>query len=117
MFNNNFHTHTRYCDGKNTPEEMVLSAIELGFDSLGFSGHAFTDIDLSYCMTPEKTEEYIAEINALKKKYAGRINIYCGAELDIFSPDIGFDYDYTIGSVHYIFTDGDKKSFSFMANS
>ena len=23
----NYHTHTRYCDGKNTPEEMVLEAI------------------------------------------------------------------------------------------
>ncbi|MBR4766106.1 MAG: histidinol-phosphatase [Clostridia bacterium] len=107
MFNNNFHTHTRYCDGKNTPEEMVLSAIELGFDSLGFSGHAYTDIDLSYCMTPENTKEYIAEINALKKKYAGRINIYCGTELDFYSPDLGYDYDYTIGSVHYLYAGGE----------
>ena len=77
MFNNNFHTHTKYCDGKNTPEEMVLSAIELGFDSLGFSGHAYTEFDLSYCMTPGETEKYISDIYALKKKYAGRIDIYC----------------------------------------
>ena len=67
MFNNNFHTHTRYCDGKNTPEEMVQYALKLGFDSLGFSGHAFTEFDLSYCMTPEETKQYIDEINALKK--------------------------------------------------
>ena len=36
----NLHTHTTYCDGKNTAEEMVQKAIELGFRSLGFSGHA-----------------------------------------------------------------------------
>lgn len=107
MFNNNFHTHTKYCDGKNTPEEMVQYALRLGFDSLGFSGHAYTEIDLSYCMTPEKTKLYIAEINALKQKYAGKINIYCGAELDYFSPDIGVKYDYTIGSVHYVEANGE----------
>ncbi|MBR3439287.1 MAG: histidinol-phosphatase [Clostridia bacterium] len=107
MFNNNFHTHTRYCDGKNTPEEMVQYALKLGFDSLGFSGHAYTEFDLSYCMTPEETKQYIDEINALKEKYAGRINIYCGTELDFYSPDLGFDYDFTIGSVHYLYVDGE----------
>ncbi len=35
----NYHTHTTYCDGKNTPEEIVLCAIEKGFTSIGFSGH------------------------------------------------------------------------------
>ena len=27
---NNYHTHTRYCDGKDSPEELVLEAIALG---------------------------------------------------------------------------------------
>ena len=35
----NLHSHTTFCDGKNTPEEMVRAAIALGMDSLGFSGH------------------------------------------------------------------------------
>ena len=35
----NFHTHSTFCDGKNTAEEMVIAAIEKGFDVLGFSGH------------------------------------------------------------------------------
>ncbi len=35
----NFHTHTVFCDGRNTPEEVVLSAIEKGFSAIGFSGH------------------------------------------------------------------------------
>ncbi len=27
----NLHTHTCFCDGKDTPEEIVLTAIETGF--------------------------------------------------------------------------------------
>ena len=27
----NYHTHTVFCDGKNTPEEIILAAIEKGF--------------------------------------------------------------------------------------
>lgn len=38
----NLHTHTIYCDGKDTPEEMILAACEKGFTSLGFSGHSFS---------------------------------------------------------------------------
>ena len=36
----NMHTHTVFCDGKNTVDEMVESAIKLGMKTLGFSGHA-----------------------------------------------------------------------------
>ena len=28
MIKANYHTHTIYCDGENTPEDMILSAIE-----------------------------------------------------------------------------------------
>ena len=35
----NLHTHSSYCDGKDTPEELVLYAINSGFSSIGFSGH------------------------------------------------------------------------------
>ena len=34
-----YHVHTEFCDGKSSAEEMVLSAIAAGFDSLGFSSH------------------------------------------------------------------------------
>ena len=40
----NYHTHTKYCDGKNTPDEMVQRAIELGFTHLGFSEHSSCSI-------------------------------------------------------------------------
>ena len=38
----NAHTHTTFCDGKNSVEEMTLAAIERGFVALGFSMHGWT---------------------------------------------------------------------------
>ena len=29
----NYHTHTTFCDGQSTVEEVVLTAIEKGFDA------------------------------------------------------------------------------------
>lgn len=95
----NFHTHTTFCDGKNTAEEMVVSAIEKGFDALGFSGHGYTKDDTSYCMT--NTEGYIKEINRLKEKYKKDIQIYLGVEEDLRQLQNREDFDYIIGSNHY----------------
>ena len=47
----NLHSHTTFCDGKNSAEEMVVSAIDHGFDVFGFSGHSYTPFDESYCMS------------------------------------------------------------------
>ena len=52
MVRSNFHTHTRYCDGKDSPAELAEAAFALGFRALGFSGHSFTPFD-PYGMTPE----------------------------------------------------------------
>ncbi len=101
MIKENFHTHSTYCDGKSTLEEMIQSAIEKGFDALGFSGHSYMSFDTHYCMGIDGTELYKADVNALKEKYRDKLNIYLGLELDYYSPEFtGFDY--TIGSVHYL---------------
>ena len=36
----NYHTHTVWCDGKDTPESMIKAAIGKGFDVIGFSSHS-----------------------------------------------------------------------------
>lgn len=101
-YKQNLHTHTVYCDGKNTPEEIIKEAIAAGFDSIGFSGHAYTGCDESYCMSREETKKYREEIISLRKKYADRIKIYLGIEQDAFSDPIDYPWDYIIGSVHYV---------------
>ena len=52
------HVHTTYCDGKNTPEEMVLAAIDKGLVRLGFSGHAYQSFDQEPSMSIEGTAAY-----------------------------------------------------------
>ena len=113
----NLHTHTTWCDGKNTAEEMVRSAIESGFNVLGFSGHSYTSFDESYCMSRENTEIYRQEIRRLADVYRDRIRIFCGIEQDLFADDPATirtapgeasvpgerAYDYAIGSVHAVF--------------
>ena len=105
MILNNYHTHTRFCDGKDSPEELVREAIALGCEELGFSGHSYVPFD-DCCMTPEGTEAYRREILALKEKYADKIRILLGVEQDWYSPMPTEGYEYVIGSVHYVQKDG-----------
>jgi histidinol-phosphatase (PHP family) len=100
----NYHTHTVFCDGKDTPEQMLLGAIEKGFDALGFSGHGYTRMDSSFCM--KDLPGYFAAVRSLKEKYADRIQVYLGVEEDVIHPANRADYDYIIGSSHYIVKDG-----------
>lgn len=102
----NLHTHTSFCDGKNSPEEMVLSAISLGMDALGFSGHGPSFAPDDAAMPPEAVPAYREEVLRLREAYAGQLNIFLGIERDFFySPD-GDGWDYVIGSVHYVDKDG-----------
>ena len=105
----NLHMHTTYCDGKDTAEAMTLAAIGEGLKTAGFSGHSFTPHDTSYCMSRELTQKYIEEIRALREKYAGRIRILLGTELDRYSDIDLSPYDYRIGSVHYIFSEEGRR--------
>lgn len=106
MITTNFHTHTTYCDGKDTPEEMIKAAIDNGFTALGFSSHSFYEPTKDYTMSLENEPQYFNEIKLLKEKYKGKIKIFCGIEQDYFSPPKRFNYDYSIGSVHCIEKDG-----------
>lgn len=100
-----YHVHSTFSDGKNTPEEIVLAAIEKGFVSIGFSDHGFTSYDSRYCMKDQ--EGYIKEIGRLKEKYKGQIQIYSGVEEDAFYPLDRNNFDYIIGSCHYALKDGE----------
>ena len=102
MYKQNLHTHTRYCDGANSPEEMLEAAIAQGFDSIGFSGHSYMDIYPDFSMNEEKTAAYRAEITRLQQVYGDRIKIYCGLEKDNYTKASTEGYDYLIGSVHAV---------------
>ncbi|MEI6185385.1 MAG: histidinol-phosphatase [Bacteroidota bacterium] len=116
----NFHTHTRFCDGSSNPEEYVVEAISLSFESLGFSGHAPVPFDNGYAIKDEDLETYCETILALKEKYK-ELNIYLALETD-YIPNITKDFaafkeecklDYVIGSVHLV-SNPDKKGLWFI---
>ena len=114
MISSNFHTHTVWCDGKDTPGEMAEKAFSLGFFALGFSGHC--DPPFSTCgMTEEGLRAYRRDIAQLKKDYAGRMEIYCGVEQDILSGLRAPGFDYAIGSVHWVEKDGRHLSVDWKA--
>ena len=106
MIKSNFHTHTVFCDGADTPEELVTEAIKKGFIALGFSGHSYFEQDKEYCMDEQSAREYRQTVNALKDKYKKDIHILCGIEQDYYSETPVFIYDYVIGSVHNVLKDG-----------
>ena len=106
MSYSDFHVHTTYSDGNNTPEEMVQAAIAQGMTTLGFSDHSYTSFDLECCIPLDRISAYKAEIAALKEKYADQIEIRCGIEQDYDSAASTKGYDYVIGSVHYLYVNG-----------
>ena len=92
----NFHTHSTFCDGSSTVEEMVDRAVELGFTALGFSGHMDPDIPMDW-------DAYSREVLRLQAERADEIDILLGAELDnLHDPATVADAEYVIGSTHYL---------------
>lgn len=106
----NYHTHTSFCDGKNTPEEMVAAAIQKGFDTLGFTAHAMYPFDGEGYLSTARYDEYAQTIRALAETYRDRIKILLGFEADYIpgrtAPDRAryapFKPDYLIGSIHFV---------------
>ena len=96
------HVHSKLCDGKNTLDELAVTAWKAGLKTLGFSGHSHTPCDIEYCMTRSRTALYRAQVAKLKERYAGKMDILCGLEWDLNSDDDPAAYDYTIGSAHYV---------------
>ena len=88
--NYNFHTHTYHCHhASGIPEEYVLRAIEGGITEMGFSDHFPFDFGdgtvnpsrVSVCDAPT----YIKEISDLKEKYADKITIHLGFEMEYYT--------------------------------
>ena len=104
----NLHTHSIYSDGAHTPREIIDQAISSEMTAIGISDHSYTFFDTRYCLAKEKNSQYINELRSLKEEYRGKIDVLVGIELDGFSK--GYersDFDYIIGSCHYINFDGE----------
>ncbi len=105
----NYHSHTHFSDGKGTPEQFIEAAIQQGLKAYGISDHGPHPFSGDANLKIEEVQEYVAAIAALKKRYEGQIELYCGLEVDYIADhfDVTHDaiqqagLDYTICSVHH----------------
>lgn len=105
MILSDLHAHTCFCDGKDTPEQMVLSAIKKGLKTIGLCVHAYIP-GATYCVSLSGAEQFKKQVSELKEKYKDKITVLCGVENDYFSNMDLSGFDYVIGSVHYFSVDG-----------
>ncbi|MCR5023574.1 MAG: histidinol-phosphatase [Lachnospiraceae bacterium] len=104
MLKANYHTHTNYCDGAHSPEDMVKSAISQGLEHIGFSGHFDPNV-------PMDKPSYKKEIRRLQEEYKETIDIFLGAEVDqLYDVREAEDCEYIIGSTHSLSIDGQTPS-------
>ncbi len=124
MISADLHLHTCYSHGANTPHEMYHAACKTGLAIIGFSEHSPRPEGYNY--THEYREQlkrcmplYIREVQGLKKE--GGPKVLLGLEMDWLDGEEEFirkaiaaeDYDYLIGSVHFLgnwgFDDGRER--------
>lgn len=106
----NYHSHCDFCDGKAPAEEFVKAAIAAGFHSYGISSHAPLPFSTRWSLEREEVPAYLDEVERLKRKYAGDIELYMGMEIDYLTEDWNpstayfqrLPLDYRIGSVHFV---------------
>lgn len=104
-----YHMHSVLSDGKNTYEEMILSAVEKGLDEIGFTDHVCLK-PVDWAIRLEDIPVMTEQILALKQKYHDQIRVRYGIEVDYFpgkEDELSkliekIPVDYVIGSVHFI---------------
>ncbi|GHV31196.1 hypothetical protein AGMMS4952_19420 [Spirochaetia bacterium] len=114
------HTHTDFCDGKGSVEDFCQAAYAKGLSAIGFSAHApiakKTGLKTDWHLPDDRLDEYIGTVNAARRRWAGKLPVYLGLEVDYIKEPNGsslsgpadrdfqsLGLDYIIGSVHYIF--------------
>ncbi|MGI9240246.1 MAG: PHP domain-containing protein, partial [Verrucomicrobiales bacterium] len=107
-----YHTHTPLCrHATGEPTEYAARAAEIGLAEIGFSDHSPMEDDGfdDWRMKLSEFPDYLAAVEQARRDYPN-MSIKLGLEVDYLEGGerwIGelagmADYDYLIGSVHYI---------------
>ncbi|MDX8396725.1 MAG: histidinol-phosphatase HisJ [Mariprofundaceae bacterium] len=108
-----YHMHTPRCNhAVGRVEEYVEKAISMGMTEIGMSDHSPmpNGFDAAWRMDLSELPSYLQEVEQARDKYASLLNVRVGLEAD-FHPGTedavqsmidGYDWDYVMGSVHYI---------------
>ncbi|WP_455580530.1 PHP domain-containing protein [Dysosmobacter sp.] len=96
------HNHTLLCDGKDSLGAMAAAASAQNIQYFGISCHSHTPIPSDEGMVlPADMTAYRQAVLALRRQYAGRMEVLLGLEWDSQSDVSPEGFDYWIGSVHY----------------
>lgn len=109
----NYHSHTLYCDGRAAMEDFIRFAVDRGFTSYGISSHAPLPFPTHWTMEWDRMDDYLSEFRRMKEKYAGKIELAVGLEIDYLDEENNpsrpwfreLPLDYRIGSVHMLYDD------------
>ncbi len=119
MITVDLHTHTQYSHGANTPAEMYASALDKGLTLLGFSEHSPRPLGFDYLheyreQLTRHLPDYAREVLALKAAPRegghGPCRVLFGMEMDWLDGQedytraacTAYDFDYLLGSVHFL---------------
>ncbi|NLT96620.1 MAG: PHP domain-containing protein [Christensenellaceae bacterium] len=82
-----YHTHTVHSHGKGSVDDNVREALRRGLKAVGISDHSMAHALYGV----RRVDEYLADISRAKEKYAGRIEVRTGIELNIIGLDGSVD--------------------------
>jgi len=110
-----YHNHTSFSDGKNTPAQMLETAIQEQFTHFAFTDHIHVKEGVDWTMDTSDYEAYIAQINSLKSM-APSLKVFAGIEVDWYLgrqtgswskyESLQPHLDFVVGSVHAIEENG-----------
>ncbi len=120
-----YHTHTTRCmHAFGSEREYIEMAISRGIKTLGFSDHTPQVFPNGYASTfrmlPKETENYFSTLAELRERYADRIEIKLGLEVEYYPAVFDslielvapFKPDYFILGQHYIDNEFDTHRYS-----
>lgn len=68
---------------------MVLAAIKLKMEKIGLVYHSYVPFDEESCIKKGNETAFCDEIDRLREKYRGKIELFKGVEKDYFSRHFG----------------------------
>lgn len=77
-----YHVHTRFSDGYNSPQEMLLAAKDKNLQELCITDHYST---MKPALSEFEIEGYFTSLDQMKKNNSTRVDLFIGIEVDIYS--------------------------------
>jgi putative hydrolase len=83
MITMDMHLHSNFSDGDNTPEDMVVEAIKIGYREIAITDHVRRSTDW--------LDDFGQEMARLKQLYSGRIRLCSGIEAKVINLEGAID--------------------------